>query len=685
MSYIPRNGSPINNKKGMQDNSVPPLVREPIGDPIHKPLCFTLAARCVENEAFPVVGSNALDLFGRGLFGFRNAYSTFNTPYMAMFNANANEMMVQCVRPDDATYAYQRLVAEVVTQKVPQWERNADGSVVFDANGPKKKGDIDGLVIILRVMDIKADADPFGAFGAAKKIEGTLTGIDGEKSSIYPLWDIKAPYRGKDANGFGLKMVPLNKLSTPSLDPKYQTVVGGRVYAMQWFETLEGVTSPVIWKTLTGLNSINFSFKPGAYYQALKTDLDFETVVADSYRKESPDVGALPHFGPFEKFHFYAEQYKTILDLAAAKIVLPQGAKIDPWMVDIFGGQDVNGNPYDGLVVNPSTASDKAVFSGRTIHYLRGGSDGTLSDTVYDELVRREMLLFPDKGLVKYENELKYSLGTFHDAGFSFETKEALVNFIGKSRNTFLFLTTHVYDQGQNDLQAEESAKVALIELVTAVPESEYYGTPTARAIISGQSGFIRNSSWKKPVPFGYSLANLFSRYAGAKDGRYKAEYRFNRGSKTLIEDLDRVTLPWKGNEVYASDWDVSLVSCRSYDYHRLFIPAIQSVYNEERSVLNNALFNFTMAYVFRVTDRVWANTTGEDRMTRDELAKDVENQIIEALEGRLDGVANITPRVYFTAEDISNGYSATVDIRSEGNVLMTQFNTTIRVFRREV
>lgn len=79
------------------------------------------------------------------------------------------------------------------------------------------------------------------------------------------------------------------------------------------------------------------------------------------------------------------------------------------------------------------------------------------------------------------------------------------------------------------------------------------------------------------------------------------------------------------------------------------------------------------------------ANTTGEDRMTRDELAKDVENQIIEALEGRLDGVANITPRVYFTAEDISNGYSATVDIRSEGNVLMTQFNTTIRVFRREV
>jgi len=185
-------------------------------------------------------------------------------------------------------------------------------------------------------------------------------------------------------------------------------------------------------------------------------------------------------------------------------------------------------------------------------------------------------------------------------------------------------------------------------------------------------------------VPFGYSLANMFSKYAGAKNGMYNPSFRFNRGEKTIIEDLERVTMPWKGNEVYASDWDVSLVTCRSYDYYRQFIPAVQSVYSEERSVLNNGLFDFTMAYVYRVTDRVWAAVSGEDRMTRDELAKDVEKKIIEALEGKLDGVAVVTPRAYFTAEDISHGYSITVDLRCEGNVLLTQFNTTIRVFRKE-
>lgn len=45
MTFIPRNGAPLNNKQGWQDNSVPELVRTPTGDAIHKPLIFTFAAR----------------------------------------------------------------------------------------------------------------------------------------------------------------------------------------------------------------------------------------------------------------------------------------------------------------------------------------------------------------------------------------------------------------------------------------------------------------------------------------------------------------------------------------------------------------------------------------------------------------------------------------------------------------
>ncbi|ECS6386418.1 hypothetical protein BZZ77_23945 [Salmonella enterica subsp. enterica serovar Saintpaul] len=680
MTFIPRNGAPLNNKQGWQDNSVPELVRTPTGDAIHKPLIFTFAARGVDNEAFPLTGDNALSLLGRNVFDLRGPYATFNTPYQAMFNANANECMYQRLIPEDAKTASVRVFADVLETKVPSYERDSNGIVQYDNSGkPKIKEQVDGLVIVFRSVVID-ETTP--AIGAGVVIEGTMTGEGGTKSKLYPLFDIAGPYAGADVNGFGFKLIPLSEKSSPALTSSYQNEVGGRVYTLQWFETLAGVTSPVVWKTLTGMSSINFSFKPDAYYQPMRTQLDFEVVVADAYRQTMPDIGELPDYGPFEQFYLYRENLETVLGLAQAAITTD--APADPYMVDIFGGYDLLGQPYDGLQVNPATETGKVVFSASNIHYLQGGSDGTMNNDVYDELVRREMLLFPDGGKVRYDNELKYSLGCFWDSGFSFDTKAALVNFIGRSRNTFLTLATHVYNQGRNDEQAEESAKIALIELITAVPESAYYGTPAARGMVTGQSAFIKNSSYKKPVPMNYSLANFFSKYLGAGDGRAKPAYRFSRGELTIIEDLTDLSMPWKGNEVYASDWDVSLITARSYDYYRLFIPAIQSIYSEDRSVLNNALFNFMMTYVYRVSDRVWADMSGEAAMTDDERAKMIENKIIERLEGRLDNVAVVTPKAYFTADDKSNGYSVTLDLIAEGGVLLTQFNTTIKVYRRE-
>jgi len=678
-TFIARNGAPLNDKQGWQDNSVAELVRSPTGDPIHKPLTFTFAQRGVENEAFPVVGDNALSIFGRNLFDLRGDYVTFNTPFMAMFNANANEQMMQRVCADDAALATHRLVADVLETDTPKYVRDANGNIEYDATGkPKVDSQISGVQIVFRVVEIN---ETTGLFGAGKVIDGSLEGAGGVKSKLYPIHDIKAPYRGKDANGFGYRLIPLNAKSSPQLSASYQSAVGGRVYSLQWFEKLQGVTSPVIWKTTGGLNSINFSFKPDAYYLPMKVDLDFDNIVKDSYRNTLPDYGNLPDYGPFEEWYVYRENLEAVLTLAQSKIV---NGPNDPYLVDIFGGVDLNGQLYDGLVVNPATVTGKVSFNGSSVLYLSGGSDGTMGDDKYDELVRREMSLFPDGGLVRYDNELKYSLGCFWDSGFSFDTKEALRNLIAGSRNTFLALCTYVYNEGRNDSQTEEAAKIALNELITAIPESDYYGTPAARGMIAGQTGLLRNSSWKKPVPMLYSLASFFSKYMGSDEGTCKPEYRFNRGSKTIIEDLADLSEPWKGNEQYANDWDTNLITARSYDYYRLFIPAIQSIYSEDRSVLNNAVFNFIMTYVYRVSDRVWADTTGEDRMTREEIAKDIENNIIERLAGKLDGIADITPSAYFTAEDIANGFSVHLDLNAFGGVLLTQFKTTIRVFRRE-
>ena len=46
--------------------------------------------------------------------------------------------------------------------------------------------------------------------------------------------------------------------------------------------------------------------------------------------------------------------------------------------------------------------------------------------------------------------------------------------------------------------------------------------------------------------------------------------------------------------------------------------------------------------------------------------------------------IADVTPSAYFTADDKANGYSVTLDLNAYGGVLLTQFNTTIKVYRRE-
>lgn len=678
--YIPRNSSPINNKLGIQDVSIPELVRTAVGDPIHKPLIFTFSPIGVEDEAFPLVGDNLFSLLGRQVLDYRSDYATFNTPFQALFNTLGNECLYQRVCSDDAKAAADRLRAEVVITKVPKYVRNALGEVERDAvtGKPKVDGEVTGPLIVWRHGGIEKEA---GEFGVGNVVDGTILGEGGAKSKLYPIFDRKAPYRGKACNGYGWKITPLHRKSSPAITAEYQQEVGGRIYDFQFFEQIQGIDRPVIMKSISGMSSIRASLKTGAYYRPLRQDLEFETIVPDAYRKTDPEINQLPHYGPFEEIHFYRENFEAILQMMADAIPDWEG---DIWMLDPFTGLDIHGNPYDGVTVNPNTENGKVNFGDGTILYMQDGVDGEMGNDAYDKLVRQEMLMFGVGGKVRYDNELKYSLGCFWDSGFSFDTKEAMVNFIGRSRNTYLFATSFVYNQDVNDLQAEEAAKVALFEIVTSVPESDLYGTPAARATISGQAHRLRNSTYKKYVPLNYSLAGLFSKCYGAKDGYPKNEFAFGRGEKTILDGVSNLTLPWKGNEVYASDWDVNFVSARSFDYYRAFIPAIITVYNNKSSSLISARSVFEMTYVFRRSDRAWANWVGTDDMTGAELCKNVENELIQDLTGRLTNALRCVPRAYQTEEDVADGFAIHLDFDTYNNPAFTQMNTTIRAHRAD-
>lgn len=676
MSEIIKNGTPQNVKYGTDDQSVPEKVLTQAGVPIHLPLMFTFSPKGDPNNAYVVSGDNLKAMYGDEVVGLKNKYTTFNTPYLELFNRNANEIMVQRLVPDDAATASLRLYAEVLETKVPDYERNADGSVLYENGAPKVKGQIDGLLI---AWHFGAFSDSAGQFKQGNIFDGTLTNAGGVKSKIYPILDMPAPYPGAKPNDFGLRLSCGNEKSKTPVPADYAMEVGGRLLSLQFVDQTVPGMSPSITRTIKGQTSVLFSFKPEAYYRPMRTELDFEDVALAAYRNMNPDPGYIPQLGPVQDMYVYRNNLETVLEKAKA-FIKDDDTLTNPYMVDIFSGLDLYGNPYNGLHVDDGDQGGEILTDSHT-HYLIGGSDGTMTNETFDQLVRKEMINF-GTGTVNYLNLLKYPSSFLWDSGFSTDTKEALTNYIGRMKNTNLVLVTHVFDQGTNTMQTEEAMKIALSAMLRALPESTKYGTNCMRGHLLGHSMFLSNSQYKERVPVSYSLASKFSKYAGSSQGKFLARNKFSRGELTVITEGFDFNLDYKPFPVYVSDWEAGLISLRSFDQWRYHFPALYTVYDEDRSILNNWLIAPIIGNLEYLSEQVWAEMSGVSDMTDSQVAKMVRDKLILKTEGRYDGVVDLGFEPYFSDEDKSNGNSISIKIHVYGAVMKTVFKTTIVAHR---
>ena len=673
---ILRNGAPQPVFYGTDDQSIAALVPEPVVSPIHLPLMFTFAERGDHQNAYVVSGDSLFSMYGTTVTDLDSEYTTFNTPFLQMFNEQANAMMVQRLLPDDASQATLRIYAETYAAKVPVYQRNADNSIVYDLQGKAvQTGTTDGYAIVWHV----------GAMTAQNPIKqgvifnGTITGSDGATSKIYPIVDLPASFFGKKGSDIGFRLSCPNAKSSTPLDSTICTAIGSRILTIQFVERDADTTSPTITRTLDGAASVSFSMKPGAYYRDMRMNLDVNKVLVSAYRNMNPDSGLPPDLGPVSDFYVYQNNLATVLGEAHAAIGGTFGSDIH--MVDIYSGLDTDGNPYNGLLVDDGALGGE-VFTEAHTHYLEGGSDGTMTNATFDALVRKEMLAFGE-GTVNYLDIAKYPCSHLWDSGFTTDTKKALCRFIGVRPDTNVTLTTHVFDKGQNDAQTENSMKVALVSFARAYPESQRYGTATCRAQVVGHSYLLNNSPYSEFVPASYSLAKMTARYAGSGIAKFNSAYRFDRGELAVIEEGYNINLIYKTPDGYSSDWEAGLINIRSFDQYRYFFPALQTVYNNDRSVLKGYLAAIIIGDLERIAHTVWREMSGASSLTNAQMVKMVNEKIIEKTEGRYDGVVDIVPNAYFTAQDLSNGYSITVDINLYGQVIKTVHKYTIIANRR--
>lgn len=215
-------------------------------------------------------------------------------------------------------------------------------------------------------------------------------------------------------------------------------------------------------------------------------------------------------------------------------------------------------------------------------------------------------------------------------------------------------------------------------------PESTLYGTHVTRVAIVGHAGKLINSSWKKLVPMTVEIAAMLSKYAGAGDGILKGAYAPDVDPNNHVTMLRDLNCTFKGATVRNKDWDNGLIWAQSYSTRSFFIPAMQTVFDDDTSVLNSLLNVLIAVECQKVCFRTWRSLVGRTDLTKEQYIKRSNQLITENTTGRFDNRVQIVPDTYYTKQDEQRGYSNHATIHMYANNMPTSTSFTVEAHRME-
>jgi len=314
--------------------------------------------------------------------------------------------------------------------------------------------------------------------------------------------------------------------------------------------------------------------------------------------------------------------------------------------------------------------------------FLQGGSDGTLDDTHFEEAIKLELAKYADPD--SEVQELAYAIEScIWDSGFTLDVKKELINIISIRKDTMVCLGTHTVD-GSNPLPTSKARAIAtaLEARLKLNPESTYYGTSVARGIILLGAGELSTEDTGVTYPLTYDLMVKTARFAGAGNGKWKREYLFDHGENAVIRTMKNIVPEFIPMTIRPVLWNSNVIYPQRYDRENYFFPALQTVFANDTSVLNNYFTILALCDVTKVGFDVWKNFTGVISLTESEFKEQVENYATQLLSGKYARVINVTPECRITEADRARGYSYQLIFKLYANNMKTVCIYTTEVYR---
>lgn len=687
------NATPLSYNLGFRDDSRRQLSPQPLSLPSHRPKVFGFYRKGKVGKNHLVVGDSRSMIYGVESFDPQSPYYNHATVFANIFNKNGNAVLMERVLPDDAAPpAAMRLSLDLLETQVQDYERNIDGTYKIDVQGNKipTASKIPGLIGKWVIEPIGLDVDGARLFGQGTIKAGDQTDqTTSTQSQRYPWFDFMVSSEGEWGNNVGLSIWANTLATAQEVDTRL--IDDQKVYPFQIAvrSRPDVLTSATVERTVSGSESIPFVLKPGLIDKNTKARVYLGDTFVKSYQDiENPAIS--PTYASFDRLKVYDTNIAVVLQ----KLYDAEKSHADAFS-DITGDDNdeiYRLNPFSAISSKNSPyhsfqlvlgAPNSVRLSQNATHFALGGSDGTMTDAVFDSLVRQKLIEYGDKNSPR-QDAVNNPENIFWDSGFSVETKMAMANMIAVRKGIFVQASTHVVGGPSLSDEQERSLAISLLAAFQNYPESAEYATAATRASIFGGSGFLIDSLFDKSVPISIDRADSWSRYMGASNGKWvssqKPDVRPNN-QVTLLRDLN---VTFRSIAARYKDWDAGLVWADPYTMGTSYFPQHQTIYPDDTSVLNNAINAFAATTLWAVGELAHRNNTGRTDKTKDQLAQEINNDILEAVEGVYDNRFIIIPETTYSADDDLRGYSWTTVIKIGMNVSKTVQTLTVNTYRYE-
>lgn len=690
MSQI-RNAAPMTILRGIQDLSRRTVPPEPEVLPTHLPKVYIYAQKGPTTPEL-VVGNSRSQMYGDDTFDERGAYTTHQTILSNKVNAEGNAQMIERVLPADiGPRANFTLWADVLETAVTVYERNPDGSYVLDPNTNAKVPAVPAATVPGYKIKWLATSETTIAneskFGAQTQAPGDQT--DGVNQSIrYPVLQFWASSYGSVFNLSGLRLSAPSELTTTVVDEVALSTLKSYPYRLSVIRKAKPTSTPAVVMSEFGEAFFDFTLKPGTIHPSFNSEMYLGDIFLDKYQNLT-DPAFPKKFGDFGGMKVYQDNIDTILDLLYTSEKAQADGNTDftalgtdeAYKVNFFTCRNSNGAPYNSIELIDNVAG--AIYlTENTNLYAAGATDGTMDElTLFPDLVAERVAGYADENSYLQDTAM-YPEAYIYDTGFPLETKYELTKFISIRRDTFVILSTYTVGGPELSAANENSIALSLMARIQSYPESDYFGTHVVRGLIMGRYGVLKNSNYKKKLPITIELASMAARMMGAGNGRWDQAFLFDRAPRNQINMFKDINITFTSTKVRNKDWDVGLNWVQTSTRSSYFIPALQTVYNDDTSVLNSFFFGAVCVEMQKVAERVWRLYSGNVSLSDGELFDAVNRSVEERSVGRFADLFKIVPAAYKTEADEARGYSYTLPISIYGNNMSTVATVELKAYR---